>query len=148
VADYRPDGWHKVMDVNLHGVLYCRGTRLPRCRNRGRCERVPQPGTVGSPSPNAYTASKHALLGRTKAAALDHATPGIRITAVGPAYIVTRLLESAPGAEALRGASGLHPLGRLGKPEEVSALTSFLLSDAASFIAGSHHLVDGGYTAR
>jgi len=62
--------------------------------------------------------------------------------------LLAKVVLPVPGGRASGSRAGLHPLGRLGKPEEVSALTSFLLSDAASFIAGSHHLVDGGYTAR
>lgn len=150
VADYPIDGWHKVIDVNLHGVFYClKYQTAAMLKSGGAIVNMSSIlGTVGSQGASAYTASKHALLGLTRAAALDHAAQGIRINAVGPAYIRTPLLESALDEEGLQGASALHPLGRLGTPEEVSALTCFLLSDAASFITGSYHLVDGGYTAR
>jgi NAD(P)-dependent dehydrogenase (short-subunit alcohol dehydrogenase family) len=77
---------------------------------------------------------------------MEYATRGIRINSVGPAFIRTPLLD-ALGEDALQGIAQMHPVKRLGTPEEVSALTCFLLSREASFITGSYHLVDGGYTA-
>lgn len=71
----------------------------------------------------------------------------MRINSVGPAFINTPLLANMP-AEAMPELKAAHPMGRLGEPEEVSALVCFLLSDRASFITGSYHLVDGGYTAQ
>jgi len=76
------------------------------------------------------------------------AIPRCTINAVGPGFIATPLLEKNLDAAALDGIAALHPVGRLGEAAEVSALTCFLLSDQASFITGSYHLVDGGYTAQ
>jgi NAD(P)-dependent dehydrogenase (short-subunit alcohol dehydrogenase family) len=72
----------------------------------------------------------------------------VRINAVGPAFIATPLLTNNLDQEMLDGLAALHPIGRIGTAEEVSALVCFLLSDRASFITGSYHLVDGGYTAQ
>jgi NAD(P)-dependent dehydrogenase (short-subunit alcohol dehydrogenase family) len=87
-------------------------------------------------------------VGLTKAAALEHAAEGVRINAVGPGFISTPLLEANLPAEAQAQIAMLHALGRLGTSEEVANLVAFLASDDASFITGSYHLVDAGYTAR
>lgn len=76
------------------------------------------------------------------------AAKGVRVTAVGPGFIDTPLLSKNLDAATLKSIAGLHPIGRLGRSEEVAALTCFLLSDEASFITGSYHLVDGGYVAQ
>ncbi|MDM7255269.1 MAG: SDR family oxidoreductase, partial [Paracoccus sp. (in: a-proteobacteria)] len=104
-------------------------------------------GSVGFANAAPYVAAKHALLGLTKTAAMEYAPKGLRVNAVGPAFINTPLLSANMSQDMLDGLAKMHPMGRIGTPEEVSALTLFLLSDRASFIIGSYHLVDGGYTA-
>src|SRR5262249_30279684 len=104
-------------------------------------------GTVGAPAGAAYVATKHAVVGLTKAAALEYATAGVRINAVGPGFIETPLLD-ALGGESRSIPPVLHPVGRIGTASEVAELIAFLLSDRASFIHGSYHAVDGGYTAQ
>jgi NAD(P)-dependent dehydrogenase (short-subunit alcohol dehydrogenase family) len=105
-------------------------------------------GSVGWAGACAYVAAKHALVGLTRTAALEYAAQKIRVNAVGPAFIDTPLLSKNLDADTLGQLAGLHPAARLGTPQEVSALTCFLLSDAAGFVNGSYHLVDGGYTSR
>lgn len=151
VADYPLDGWRSVIDVNLNGVFYCMKYEIAAMLASGGGAIVNMSSILGSvctAGSSAYVAAKHALLGLTKAAAIEYATQGLRINAVGPAYIDTPLLSNNLDAETLGQLADLHPVGRIGTSGEVSALTCFLLSDAASFITGSYHLVDGGYTAR
>jgi NAD(P)-dependent dehydrogenase (short-subunit alcohol dehydrogenase family) len=148
-GDYPLDGWHKVMGVNLHGVFYGLRYGIPAIESAGGGAIVNIAsilGSVGFANAPAYVAAKHAVVGLTKNAAMEYATRGIRINSVGPAFIRTPLLD-ALGEDALTGIAQMHPIKRLGTPEEVSALTCFLLSREASFITGSYHLVDGGYTA-
>ena len=92
-------------------------------------------------------ASKHALVGLTKVAALEYSARNVRANAVGPGFIDTPLVRSSLNAEAITALEAQHATGRLGTSAEVAALLLFLLSDAASFITGSYHLVDGGYSA-
>ena len=151
VGEYSHDDWRRVIDVNLNGVFYGMRAQIPAMIAAGGGAIVNMAsilGSVGFRGASAYVASKHALLGLGRAAALDHATDGIRVNTVGPAFIATPLLTDNLSSEMLDGLAGLHPQGRIGTPDEVSALTCFLLSDRASFINGSYHLVDGGYTAQ
>lgn len=148
VGEYPLDGWKKVIDVNLNGVFFGMRFAIPAMKEGGAIVNMASIlGSVGFAGASAYTAAKHALLGLTKVAAIEYAAKGIRVNAVGPAFIETPLLSGLP-PEAKAGLVSVHPIGRLGTPEEVSALTLFLLSDRASFITGSYHLVDGGYTAQ
>lgn len=150
-ADYPLDGWRKVIDVNLNGVFYGMKYEIAAMLKTGGGAIVNMAsilGSVGWADACAYVAAKHAVVGLTKTAAVEYATQGIRINAVGPAFIDTPLLANNLDAETLGQLAGLHPVNRLGTPQEVSALTCFLLLDRASFITGSYHLVDGGYTAR
>lgn len=149
-ADYPLDGWKKVIDVNLNGVFYGMKYQIAAMLASGGGSIVNMAsilGSVGWSNACAYVAAKHGLVGLTKAAALEYAQQGVRINAVGPAFIDTPLLADLDD-ETRGNLVGLHPVGRLGTPQETSALTCFLLSDRASFITGSYHLVDGGYTAR
>lgn len=150
VADYPLDGWHQVINVNLNGVFYGMKYQIAAMLKSGGGAIVNMSsilGSVGFANSSAYVAAKHALLGLTKTAAIEYGREGVRVNAVGPAFIETPLLTKNLSPEMLAGLAGLHPVGRIGKPEEVSALTCFLLSDRASFITGSYHLVDGAYTA-
>lgn len=151
LADYPLDGWQKVIDVNLNGVFYGMKYQIAAMLETGGGSIVNMSsilGSVGFATAGAYVAAKHALLGLTRTAALEYAAKSIRVNAVGPGFIDTPLLSKNLDKATIASVAALHPVGRLGRPAEVSALTCFLLSDRASFINGSYHLVDGGYTAQ
>jgi len=148
---YSVEEWHKVIDVNLHGVFYGMRYAVPVMKEKGGGAIVNMAsilGSVGFVDASAYVASKHAVLGITKAAALEYAADGIRINSVGPGFILTSLVESSLDAETRTELAGAHALNRMGEPAEVASLVVYLLSDQAGFITGSYHVVDGGYTAR
>ncbi|HLV84570.1 SDR family NAD(P)-dependent oxidoreductase [Devosia alba] len=150
-GEYPLDSWNKVIGINLTSVFYGLRYQIPAILASGGGAIVNMAsilGSVGFANSPAYVAAKHGVIGLTKSAAIEYAKHGIRINSIGPGFIDTPLLSANLDAATLTAIAGMHPVGRLGTSEEVAALTAFLLSEDASFITGSYHLVDGGYTAQ
>lgn len=142
--------WKRVIDINLNGVFYCMRYEIPEIlKQKGGA--IVNMGSilsqVGFATASAYVAAKHGLLGLTKNAALEYAAHNIRINAIGPAFIRTPLLEGMDD-EMLSQLEAAHPIGRLGKPEEIAELALWLCSEKASFCHGGYYPADGGYLSR
>ena len=144
----------KIMAVNVKGVWLSMKHEIPQMLKNGGGGAIVNNssvfGVIGNPQLPIYVASKHAILGLTKAAALEYAKAGIRINAVAPGAIETEMMEQAIGNDKqLRQALvSLHPIGRAGKPEEIANAVLWLLSDKASFVTGHTLVVDGGWVGR
>lgn len=148
-GEYAVEDWNRVVATNLSGVFHSMRYEIPELLKAGGGAIVNISsilGTNGFAQSPAYVAAKHGVVGLTKTAALEYAAQNVRVNAVGPGFIDTPLLRDTEGP-ARDHLISLHPAGRLGTSEEVAELAAFLLSDRASFIHGSYHLVDGGYSA-
>ena len=151
-ADYSVAGWNNLIGINLSGVFYCMKYEIPAILRSGGGSIVNMAsilGQVAFANSSAYVASKHGVIGLTKNAAVEYASQGVRVNAVGPAFIRTPLIAGIEADEQVRNLLiSLHPIGRLGEPEEVAELVIWLSSDLASFVTGSYYPIDGGYLAR
>ncbi|ANH80842.1 short-chain dehydrogenase [Niabella ginsenosidivorans] len=151
VADMSIDGWNKVISVNLSSVFYCMKYEIPALlANGGSIVNMASIlGAVGFAGSAGYVAAKHGVIGLTQTSAIEYAAKGIRINAVGPGFIDTPLLSSAGmDTEMKQQLIALHPVGRLGKAEEVAALVLWLSTEKASFIQGAYYPIDGAYLCR
>ncbi|MFO7545557.1 MAG: 3-oxoacyl-ACP reductase FabG [Trueperaceae bacterium] len=149
-GEYGIDEWRKVLGINLDGVFYGMRYQIPAMLASGGGAIVNMAsilGNVGFATAPAYVAAKHGVVGLTKTAAMEYATQGVRVNAVGPGFISTPLL-SAMDEETLAGIAAMHPVNRLGRPEEVADAVVYLSSDKASFVTGAYLPVDGGYLTR
>jgi NAD(P)-dependent dehydrogenase (short-subunit alcohol dehydrogenase family) len=147
--------FEKVVSVNLTGVWLClkhEARVMLRQGNGAIVNTASLAGLIGFPMNVAYSASKHAVIGITRTAALEYAQNGIRVNAVCPAFIQTPMVEGFVAVSgprmSLERLARMQPMGRIGTPEEVAEAVVWLCSDAASFITGIALPIDGGTTAR
>ena len=144
--------FERVLAVNLRGVWHCMKAELPPMLAQGSGAIVniaSVAGLIGAPKAADYTASKHAVLGITKSAALDYAKSGIRVNAVCPAYTDTAMVQGAIAGNPVMASimTRAIPMGRLGRAEEVAEAVVWLCSDASSFVTGHALVLDGGLVA-
>jgi 3alpha(or 20beta)-hydroxysteroid dehydrogenase len=139
-------GWEHTFAVNTTGPLLGMQTCVPFMTGGGSIVNVGSVAALTAYHAVAYTASKWALRGLTRVAAMEYGPRGVRVNIVHPGYIETPILENAPRAF-LDASLALTPAGRAGEPEEVASLVLFLLSDAAAYVNGAEISIDGGYAA-
>ncbi len=150
VAEQPIEAWDRIVAVNLSSVFYCMRAQIPRMLERGGGAIVNMAsilGAVGFAGSAGYVAAKHGVVGLTRTAALEYSAQGVRVNVVGPGFIETPLLAGMDAA-ARAGLVALHPIGRLGRPQEVAELVVWLSSPASSFVTGAYVPIDGGYLAR
>lgn len=141
-----------IMGVNVKGVWLCMKHQLPLLLAQGGGAIVNTASVAGlgaAPKMSIYAASKHAVIGLTKSAAVEYGKKKIRVNAVCPAVIDTDMWRRAAEADPKKAefVAGMHPVGRIGKVEEIAAAVLYLCSDAAAFTTGHSLAVDGGATA-
>jgi NAD(P)-dependent dehydrogenase (short-subunit alcohol dehydrogenase family) len=152
ITEQSEEDWDRTIDINLKGVWLCLKYEIQQMLKQGGGGAIVNmasvAGWVGSAGAATYCASKHGVMGLTKAAALETARSGIRINAVCPAVIETPMGERIFGApEMKKYALGLHPIGRFGTPMEVGEAVVWMCSDRASFMTGQSLVLDGGFLA-
>ena len=149
LAEEGIDVYRRVIGINLDGVYLCMQKQIQQFLKQGGgviVNTASAMGLVAMAQNSPYVVSKHGVVGLTKAAALEYGTNNIRVNAICPGYIDTPILGDLP-EEARAAIIAQHPIGRLGKAEEVAKAFIFLASDDASFITGAALAVDGGFTA-
>ena len=152
LVDQTEANFDAVMGVNVKGVWLSMKYEIPRILDQGggaivNCSSVA--GVIGFPGLGIYVASKHAVIGLTKTAALEFSARGIRINAVNPAVIDTEMVDRLTDGMNMKkdDLTTFHPIGRLGRVEEVAEAVLWLCSGKASFVTGHSLIIDGGFTA-
>jgi NAD(P)-dependent dehydrogenase (short-subunit alcohol dehydrogenase family) len=156
IAEATTEAYRRVMDVNVLGVMLGMKHQIrAMLKNPGGAggsivNTSSIAGSIGMATAGIYIASKHAVNGLTKSAALEVAKSGIRVNTVSPAAVQTPMFDRFTGGQDANREymAGLHPVGRVGRPEEIAAAVLFLLSPASSFMTGSDLVVDGGFLAQ
>ncbi len=152
IAGQTEANYTQVFDTNVKGLLFALKHQIPALATHGGAivNVSSMAGAIGMAGASVYVASKHAVNGLTRSAALEVARSGVRINAVAPGGIATQMLERFTGGskEAQSGFAGAHPVGRFGSVEEIAHAILYLASDEAKFVTGSVLTIDGGYTAQ
>ena len=151
IGEYSIKAWDKVISINLSGVFYGMRYQIPEMQKAGKGSIINVAsilGQVGFANSSAYAAAKHGVVGLTKTAGLEYGKSGVRVNAVGPAFIETPLVKDSLSEDAYNSLAEMHSMGRLGQPNEVAELFLWLASDKASFATGAYYPIDGGYLAK
>ncbi|HET6184208.1 MAG TPA: glucose 1-dehydrogenase [Acetobacteraceae bacterium] len=149
-AEWSEAAFDRMIAVNLKSVWLCMREEIMQFQKQGGGGAIVNTGSVaglvGLPTSSAYVAAKHGVLGLTKTAALEYATQGIRVNAVCPGYIQTKMTEDVMRrrGEAIMASTAMR---RMGEPEEIGEMVAWLASDRASYVTGACYNVDGGYFA-
>ena len=155
-AEYPDETWNRVLGINLTGVFLCMKHEIPRMLETGGGAIVNVAsilGLVGFATAPAYTAAKHGVVGLTKVTALEYSALGVRVNALCPGFIETpmvmeRGVEAGTHPGVYQQIAELHPIKRLGRPQEMANAAVWLCSDASSFVTGHALTADGGYVAQ
>jgi NAD(P)-dependent dehydrogenase (short-subunit alcohol dehydrogenase family) len=150
-AECTPENWSRVIAVDLTGVWFCMRHQIPQMLKTGggsivNCASIA--GLVAFANRPAYVAAKHAVVGLTKAAAVEYARQGIRVNAVCPGIIDTPMTLRAIPPEKRAALGANSPIGRLGSPAEIASAVLWLCDASSSFVTGQAISIDGGWTAR
>lgn len=149
LAEHTEEDWDRLFAVNLRGMWLALRAEIPRIVASGGGAIVNTTsvgGLVGAPGIGPYVASKHGIVGLTKAAALDYAEHGVRVNAIAPGATRTAMFTDwLPTPEQQQAVAGAAPLARVAEPEEIAGAAAWLLSDDAAFVTGATLPVDGGY---
>ena len=153
--EWDDDAFQMTLDINVTSIMQCMKAEIPEMLKNGGGSIVNTSSTAGlvatgMPSQPAYSASKHAVIGLTKSAALTYARRGIRVNAVLPGVTLTNMVRYAMelGPEMVALLEGASPIGRMARPEEIAEGAIWLCSDKASFVNGHPLVIDGGYVAQ
>jgi NAD(P)-dependent dehydrogenase (short-subunit alcohol dehydrogenase family) len=148
VAEIELDEWDRILDINLRGTFVCMKHELAQMVRQGSgvvINTSSGAGVRGVAGGASYAASKHAIIGLTKSAALDYAKSNIRVNAILPGNIETPMMDRFTGGD-IQKAIDLEPVGRLGKPEEIADAVLWMSADLGAFVTGASISVDGGWS--
>ncbi len=152
IIEQTEEDWDTVIDINLKGTWLCLKLEILQMLKQGSGGAIVNmssvAGLIGAGGAGVYVASKHAVIGLTRTAALEYATKGIRVNAVCPAVIETAMADRAFGDPAVsKRILAQHPIGRFGKPMEIAEAVLWLCSSKSSFMTGHYIVLDGGMLA-